>query len=189
MKLLYLCNGEKAVNLRELPKGEAFVTERGKTLVDLCAFCLMSNHFHLVLREKQENGASQFMQKLATAYVMYFNEKYERTGALFEGPFKARHIDNDRYLKYMVAYLHLNPIDILDSGWKEKGIKDSRAAKTFLDKYPYSSYLEYTGGKRPESAIVNKSGLPKYFSSQREFDDFITDWLTMPKELAPKGLA
>jgi len=181
LKLLYLCNSSKPVNLRELPKGETFVLDRGKRLVDVCAYCMMDNHFHLLLKEFKEGGLSLFMQKISTAYVMYFNERCQRTGALFEGSFRAKHVDNDRYLHYLLAYLHLNPVDMVQSGWKENGIKDLVKAKSHLEKYPYSSYFEFTGRKRPERAVINKSSLPKYFSTSIEFGSFLVDWLSMPK--------
>ena len=65
--------------------------EPRKLLVDILVFTLMPNHFHMLLRQKRENGISRFMQKLGTGYSMYFNKKYERVGALFQGKFKASH--------------------------------------------------------------------------------------------------
>ena len=87
---------------------------RKETLVDIGAYCLMPNHFHLLIRETAEGNISRFMLKLQTGYPMYFNKKYQRTGALFEGKFKAKHITNDNHLKYLFAYLHLNPVKITD---------------------------------------------------------------------------
>src|SRR3989338_5483227 len=78
--------------------------DRGETLVDICAYCLMPNHFHLLLREKRAGGISLFMQKLITGYTMYFNLINQRSGALFQGKYRASHADNDRYLKYLISY-------------------------------------------------------------------------------------
>lgn len=64
-----------------------------------------------------------------TAYTMYFNKKYERTGSLFQGTFKAEHLDRDEYLKYIFTYIHLNPIKLIDPKWRENGIKNSTIAK------------------------------------------------------------
>src|SRR3989344_7978889 len=94
--LLYLCNNTKPTSIEhELRSGRVFTellnTERGKLLVDIGAYCLMPNHFHILIREKDNNGISTFMKKLSTAYSMYFNNKYKRSGALFEGRFKAQH--------------------------------------------------------------------------------------------------
>ncbi len=76
---------------------------RGNQLVSIGAYCLMSNHLHLLLREEEESGISLFMQKVSTAYTMYFNRKYKRTGSLFAGRFKAQHAGNDNYLKYLLG--------------------------------------------------------------------------------------
>ena len=65
---------------------------RGERVVDLVAFCLMPNHFHLLLRQRVENGISKYMQKVGTGYTMYFNERHERSGALFQGRYKYVHI-------------------------------------------------------------------------------------------------
>ncbi|HAT67990.1 MAG: hypothetical protein A2481_03045 [Candidatus Yonathbacteria bacterium RIFOXYC2_FULL_47_9] len=177
MKLLYLCNSEKAINFREIPKGRAFVHERGETLVDIGAYCLMSNHFHLLVREKVEGGITKFMGKLSTGYSMYFNKKNERSGALFEGRFKAKHADTDEYLKYLFSYIHLNPVKLIDPEWKENGIGDRGRAKEYLAKYDYSSYPEYLGTIRPEKGVLERDVFPEYFLEPKDFEGFIDDWL------------
>ena len=156
---------------------EIFNEDRTDTLVDIGAWCLMPNHFHLLIREKTESGISTFMKKLLTSYSMYFNKKYHRTGSLFEGPFKAKHLDYDQYLKYQFTYIHLNPIGIVDSGWKEKRIEDKKKAKTFLDNYKYSSYSDYGGGKRLERNILNKEAFPEYFETVLDFKNMVSEWL------------
>jgi len=135
--------------------------DKKDSLVDIGAYCLMPNHFHILLKEKTENGISKFMKKLSTGYSMYFNKRYERTGRLFEGTFKSVHADSDEYLKYLFAYIHLNPIKLINPVWKEEGIRNSVEAKLFLSGYSFSSYLDYTmkarnNGKRPESKILNR---------------------------------
>ncbi|MCX6712096.1 MAG: hypothetical protein NT041_00195, partial [Candidatus Vogelbacteria bacterium] len=97
---------------------------------------------------------------------------------LFQGPFKATHLGDDNYLKYMYSYLHLNPVKIIDQDWKENGIGDIDKAKSFLGNYRYSSYWEYLGLDRPEGRILNKEEFPEYFSDKKEFEDFIGDWLS-----------
>lgn len=151
-------------------------------LVDIGAYCLMPNHFHLLIREKKEGGISKFMQKLSTGYVMYFNKKNERTGALFESRFKSTHINKDNYLKYLFAYIHLNPVKLIEPKWKEKGISDKEKIRKYLGNYKYSSYLDYIGNKREESLILHKDVFPKYFNSNLDFADFIDYWLNYNKE-------
>ena len=139
----------------------------------------MPNHFHLLLREKKEGGISMFMEKFLTAYSMYFNKKNGRTGKLFEGVFKAIHVDNDEYLKYLFSYIHLNPVKIIDPLWKESGISDKEKAKQYLGNYPYSSYFDYLGRARGENLILNKEAFPEYFENSKEFEQFIDDWLLL----------
>ncbi|MEK7558442.1 MAG: transposase [Patescibacteria group bacterium] len=169
IRLLFLCNTRKNVVVREIPIGLTYVFERGETIVDIGAYCLMPNHFHLLLREKIENGISLFMQKLTTSYSMYFNKKHKRTGGLFEGTFKATHADDDTYLKYLFSYIHLNPVKIIDPLWKENGIADRKKAKNFLDSYIYSSYRDYLGIDRKEKSILHIENFPKYFDGIAEF--------------------
>lgn len=192
MALLYACNSTEPVNISEhLQKGltfsEVFELEKSDTLVEIGAYCLMPNHFHLLLREKSEGGISKFMAKLSTGYSMYFNKKNIRTGSLFEGTFKAKHIRGDEYLKYLFAYIHLNPVKIIDPQWKQNGVSDRDIAKEYLSKYQYSSYQEYLGVPRKERKIVNRSAFPEYFINPKDFDGFIEFWVTFAgAELAGK---
>lgn len=176
--LMYLCNSEKSIVFRDIPIGEAYVFERGDTLVDIGVYCLMQNHFHILVRERVENGISHFMQKLLTAYSMYFNTKYKRTGGLYEGPFRAIHANTDEYLKYLFAYIHLNPVKIIDPEWKENGIADREVAKEYLSKYIYSSYPEYVGISRKEWKILNRVAFPEYFADSQDFQGFVDEWLS-----------
>ncbi|PIR57811.1 MAG: hypothetical protein COU71_02075, partial [Parcubacteria group bacterium CG10_big_fil_rev_8_21_14_0_10_38_31] len=86
-------------------------------------------------------------------------------------------VGNDEYLKYLFAYIHLNPVKLIDPEWKEKGIFDIEKVKEHLNSYKYSSYLDYIGQGREESAILNKSAFPEYFANFKDFDDFISEWL------------
>jgi len=138
----------------------------------------MPNHFHFLLREEVDNGISLFMQKLSTGYVMFFNKSHQRTGALFEGRFKAKHVDKNTYLKYLIAYIHLNPIKLIDPNWKDYGIRDLKAAKKFIEAYEHSSYPDYIGTDRIEDIILNRKVLPNYFGNLH-FKDFVEDWLTI----------
>jgi len=179
MALLYLCNSELPVtaNFRGLTS-EIFRAERGETLVEICAYCLMPNHFHLILKEKEDGGISKFMQKLTTGYTMYFNKYHERSGSLFQGTFRAVHCDNDEYLRYLISYVHLNPIKIIDPKWKENGIQNKNRAEKFLDNYEYSSFVDYCKQDRIEKAIILFDILPGYSETPISFRKSITEWLS-----------
>lgn len=175
--LLYTANSTEPVHLSNYQGISLMDIPRGETIVDIGAWCLMPNHFHLILKEKVENGVSIFMKKLLTGYSMYFNVKEQRKGKLFEGKFQAKHLDYDQYLKYEFTYVHLNPISLVDGGWKEKYIEDKKETKNFLNNYEYSSYLDYLGIKRPESKILNKEAFPEYFETVTDFDEMVDEWM------------
>ena len=184
VNLLFLANTKNSFNFFNLFKsGNLYDFEREDTLVDIGAYVLMPNHFHILITPKKEGGVSKFMQKLTTGYVMYYNQKYERTGGLFEGKFKSQHLDNDRYLKYIFSYIHLNPVKLTESKWKELGIKNKNKALDFLKGYIYSSYPDYKERNREQGVILNKRPFPNYFQNKNDFDDEIFDWLSYSKEL------
>ena len=79
-----------------------------KPLVEIVAYCLNPNHYHLILKQLQDNGISEFMRRVGTGYTMYFNQKNERSGSLFQGAFKSVHIDSNEYLLYLSAYINHN---------------------------------------------------------------------------------
>lgn len=166
--LLYLCNGEEPVDIwltKEL-KGETFQlkdVDRGVPLIAIGAYCLMLNHFHLLVREATPGGVTRFMRKLGTAYTMYFNATRQRTGALFQGAFKAKHADSDTYLKYLFAYIHLNPPNPTS--------------------YQCSSYTDYSGQARDLGSILSISSFPEYFPTPASFQACIHDWIAIRSQL------
>lgn len=182
ISLMFLCNSDRSIVYRDIPIGLTYGYERGGTLVDILAYCLMPNHFHMLICGKNDGSASLFMQKFLTAYTMYFNRKYKRTGALFEGTFKAKHADTDEYLKYLFAYIHLNPVKLIDPNWKEFGIQNRVAAQAYLAEYKHSSYIDWQGKTRDESRILNREAVPEYFTTPEDFNDFVNEWLTFPRE-------
>jgi len=176
VRLLCLCNKLDPVVYRETKSKSLRDLSDGKKLVALGAYCLMSNHFHLLVREIQDGGTVKFMSKLLTAYSSYFNKKYQRVGALFSSQFKASHLDNDEYLKYIFAYIHLNPVKLIDPLWKEKGT-NTEEAKRFLKNYSFSSYADYVSEKREEAVILDRSYFPEYFNTSEEWASNIHEWL------------
>ncbi len=187
IKLLYLCNGSRPFTIRELPPGSPYDWERGERLVDIGAYCLMPNHFHLLLYEHTEGGITKFLHKLQTSYAMYFNKKYKRKGVLFESVFQSAHVDSDEYLQYLFAYIHLNPIKIIQNDWKENGIKDLEGAKQYLSGYPFSSYFDHAGQTRTEAKILSLQDFPDYFTTSQEFTDFISYWLDYADDFTLTG--
>lgn len=178
--LLYFTNTAENLNFYDLKRAngfDVFSINKNNPLVAIGAYVLMPNHFHILLTPIADGGVSKFMQKLSTSYSMYFNNKYKRSGGLFEGKFKSQHANTDRYLKYLFSYIHLNPIKLIDKDWKEKGIKNKGQSFAFLGKYGYSSYLDYIGQDRSEKLILDKKLFPNYFPNKEAFKREIFDWI------------
>ena len=179
--LLFACNDPRPFlnsqfHYRGLTSIEKLFDPARRELVDLVSFCLMPNHFHLLVRQKMDNGIPLFMQKLTTGYSMYFNQKQERSGALFQGTYKAIHIDNDMYLKHLTRYVHLNPAELVEPGWKEHGIKNLKAIHDFVSKYYWSSYADYLcANKFPR--ILNNRLIRDINDSSNACEIFVKSWL------------
>ena len=196
IKLLYICNSIKQISFRDdivEKKIDAWDFDREETIVSIGAWVLMPNHFHIYItfpedRLQGENNITIFMRKLCTSYSKYFNTKYKRTGGLFESRFKSVHIENDNQAKYLFSYIHLNPIKLIDSKWKENGIQNKKQTKDFLNEYLWSSYLDYKKVIRPQNKILDKKIFPKYFQNIKDFDSEIEEWITFldPENLGKK---
>ncbi|OGG53674.1 hypothetical protein A3H16_01415 [Candidatus Kaiserbacteria bacterium RIFCSPLOWO2_12_FULL_53_8] len=127
-------------------------------IVDIHGWCIMGNHYHLLLSEIQEGGLRLFLRKLNVGYANYFNEKYKRVGTLFQGRTKRIRIDSDAYFLHILHYIHLNPLDFLKSAehWRTLEVKNAKQALGHLEKYRWSSYLDYCGKKNFPSVITKE---------------------------------
>jgi len=179
LKMLFLANGSNPIVFKTVQGLPLDKLEPGERVVAIGAFVLMPNHFHILVKERVAGGLTNFMLKLTTGYAMYFNKKYERVGSLFQSRFKAEHVDDDDYLKYLFSYIHLNPIKIIESSWKETGITNIKKAEVFLNNYRYSSYPDYVAGYRPEKKILNLKEFPNYFENKHIFANFHKEWLVL----------
>ena len=138
-----------------------------KEYVKILCYCLMPNHFHLILKQVQEGGISNFIGKLLNSYTKYFNTKYERVGPLFQGPFKAIRMENDEQLVHTSRYIHLNPIvaNLVDD------IKD----------YPWSSIRSFIGNA--ENPLVSTAEVLSYFPTKNDYKQFVIDQINYAKDL------
>lgn len=141
--------------------------------LELLSYCLMPNHFHLLIKQKAKNTIELFMRSLCTKYSVYFNKRYDRVGSLFQGPYKAVLIDSDNYLLHLSRYIHLNP------------------AKVSPLHMAYSSYTEYLG-KRKTSWINIKTILSYFKTAQKttfrdilSYQSFIENYVQDPREIVP----
>ena len=130
----------------------------------LLSYCLMPNHFHFLIRQNSDTSIATLMLNLWTGYSKYFNKKYERVGSFFQDQFKAVHVDNDNYLKWLSAYIHQNPT--------VAGLVETPTL------YPYSSYKEYLG----ETGISEPKFILQQFSSLQEYEIFVSHSLSQIEE-------
>jgi len=128
-------------------------------LVDLHGWCLMKNHYHLLLSERVSGGLTLFIRKLNIGFAKYFNEKYSRTGTLFQGRTKKILIERDAHFLHILHYIHLNPLDYLSGAkqWRTRDISNSKKALAHLEHYRWSSYADYCG--RPNFPSILTTGL------------------------------
>ncbi len=126
--------------------------------VELLVYCLMPNHFHMLVHQVQQGALPKFMSSLMTSYSMYFNRKYDRVGSLFQGRYKASLIDGDAYYMHISRYIHLNPVDI------------GRA----YDSYPYSSYANYLADSGP--VWLNHGLVLDMFETPDKYRQFVASY-------------
>lgn len=151
-----------------------------RPLVRVMADCLMPNHYHLIIEELEDGGASLFMQRLGVGYTKYFNKKYDRVGSLFQGPFKSVLIEDDLQLKYLLIYINiLNPGQLIEPNLKKDGIKNINAILKFAKEYLWSTNREYLGLRG--SVIIDKGILDGLFSNPKEYEMFAKDILSGKK--------
>lgn len=137
-----------------------------KTIVEILAFVLMPNHYHLLLKQLGDGSISEFMRRLGIGYAMYFNQKYQRTGTLFEGRFRRVLVEKEAHFIHLPFYIHANPLDLKFPEWREKKIRNYKMAMSFLENYRWSSFPDYIGKKNFPSV------------TQREF---LTECIGKPK--------
>ncbi len=149
-----------------------------KRLVDIHGWCIMQNHYHLILSERIEGGISLFLRKLNVGYANYFNARYSRIGTLFQGRTKKILIEHHAHFLYILHYVHLNPLDYLHGAekWRERskaGIKNTRSALLYLDEYRWSSYLDYSGGKNFPSVLTTSFFAKSFGNYSRDLREYL----------------
>lgn len=129
--------------------------------VELVVFILMPNHFHLILKELVEGGISKYMQRILNSHTKYFNSKNEISGHLFQGSFKAIHIEDDAQLIYLSAYIHNNIKEL--GNWSRKD-----------ELFPYSSFKDYLGKNR-WGELLKRNIILDQFSDKEKYRLFVKE--------------
>jgi len=133
---------------------------RYKPQIEFICYCLNPNHYHFVIRQLFNDGITKFMHRLSTAYTMYFNNRHNRSGSLFETRFKAIHIKNYSHFLKLVVYVNCN----------------SEVHQIYsADSWPWSSYFDYRGKRN--GTLCNKQIIMEEFKSIAEYKNFCEEVL------------
>ena len=138
---------------------------KNKKVVDIVAYSLLPNHFHLILKQLSDNGISKFMHKEGTSFTNFFNKKYDRSGSLFQGRYKAIHIDNEGYLLWLSGYVNGN-VEI-------HGIEKA-------ENYRWSSYDAFLG-KRKNEILGDIDIILSRFKTPEEYKNSVDEIIEQSK--------
>lgn len=151
-------------------------TERGrKPMVEVISYCLLPNHFHMLLRQLSDNGVERYLHKLGMAYARYFNHRYQRSGRLFENPYKSVLVDNDPQFYHLPRYIHLNILDLTGFRWRDGVVDDWEKAFRFMDEYRWSSHRVYNGFEQ-ELPVVDEMKVREPYGAPSEYREYLKEW-------------
>lgn len=155
---------------------EVSLQSNREPLVEILAFCLMPNHYHLMVKQVTDEGITEFMRKLGTGYTNYFNLVNNRVGPLFQGAFKSVLLKKESHLIHLPHYIHANPLSIKFSDWEDERKVDAEDGIEFLKTYRWSSFRDYTGF--PTFPLVtNRDFLTRYIGDANTFYTSMQEWL------------
>ena len=145
-------------------------------VVDLHGWCLMDNHYHLLISERVDGGLTKFIRRLNVGYANYFNERYKRQGTLFQGRSKKIHIRTDPHFLHILNYIHCNPLDYLKGAtdWRIQKISSATQALKHLSKYKWSSYQDYVGQHNFPSILTTELFSDIFKNYKKEIVEFLT---------------
>lgn len=133
----------------------------GNPFVEICCFCLMPTHFHLLLHELKDGNISKYLHKTQTSHSKYVNLKYDRRGHVFESRFHSRHIDDNDYLLNASVYLHKNSKDL--KRWVGREIE-----------YPWSTYQDFTAKNRWQH-LIKPNIILSQFQNGKDYQRFVEE--------------
>lgn len=181
-------HGLKDFNTSESKGGISYYNRRNSdmrcpnfedSIVEMLCWAIMPNHPHMMVSEKEEGNTGRFSRKVFGGYTKYFNEQNDRSGVLFQGRSKIILVEMEAHFLYLPFYIHLNPLDLFQPGWKEEGIRDIKGAIKFLEEYRWSNYRDIIGkGNGEFSDITNKELFFELFqTNEQKYKKDFEEWV------------
>lgn len=168
LNVLFVANGKKDIPRLDRARDLNLVwdirdgkVDIGESLVDIVCFCLMQNHFHFLLGEKEDGNISLFMHRILVSYAKYLNLKYERRGHVFESTFHSKFLKDNEYLLRASSYIHLNSKDI--GSWNKKE-----------HEYTWSTFQDYTGKNR-WNKLIKQDIILSQFDNTNQYHNFVEE--------------
>lgn len=175
---LYLLNAVESPRAANFFSGgresQIFESGRGENLVAIGAYSIVPQHFHLIVTPLSDGGVGKFMQKVQTAYTMYFNKKYARQGRIFHSAYRSRELLSDDELKSAYAYVHLQPASIFDQTWEDATGTELAVHVSRAMEYRYSSAGEYLSSK---FVITSPARYPQYIRRAKDAQTHFAFWI------------
>jgi putative transposase len=139
--------------------------------ISFIAYGLLPNHYHWLVRQNGDTSAQQLPARVFGSYTRAFNNAYQRSGTLFEGPYEVILVNTDEYLHNLCRYIHANPV--------------LHGIATAPELWPYSNYLEWIGAR--QGTLVDRIFIQTHFPDSQQYQRFVRDYLTTQTTL-PEGL-
>lgn len=143
--------------------------KKKKPLVEIYAYALMSDHYHLLLKQLQDEGIKVYLSIFQNSFAKYFNIKHDRNGGLFQSPFKAKRIVKDEILLHVSRYIHLNPVTSYVIDYQQ------------LNTYPWTSYLHYL--EKRDNDLINTDFITNISGSRKRYEDFVMNQVDYQRKL------
>lgn len=160
-------HGKRFSSLSQNEREQVIARQEGTLLAEINGYCIMPNHFHLLLTQATEQGITKFLLRLTDSYSHYFNLLHDRVGPLFQGNFKAVRIEDNAQLLQVSRYIHLNPV----TGFLVKQAEE----------YPWSSYREFIDPSLQK--ICSKEIILGQFKTRDKYKSFVGDYADYAKQI------
>ena len=139
---------------------QKFINTIGKYDIDIFTYCLMPNHYHILVRQNSDTSISKWLKTVFNGYSKAINKQENRKGTIFEGRAKNKEITNERHLMHLIRYIHYNPV--------QSGIV------TKAEAWEFSDYSDWIGIRK--NKLFNNHLMKQYFSNHKNYKKFFDDY-------------